>query len=157
MGIEQARAHLARFGAAGRIVELEQSSATVEKAAAALGVEPERIAKTLAFTTKDGPVLVVAAGDARMNNRAFKDIFGEKMRLIPREETEENVGHPPGGVCPFGARDGVRIYLDTSLQRFETVFPACGSPNSAIELSLAELEEFVQPEKWVNLSQMGKT
>lgn len=153
MGIEQAKMHLARYGAENRVLELDQSSATVEKAAAALGVEPERIAKTLAFTTKDGPVLVVAAGDARMNNRAFKQTFGEKMRFVSGEETEEQVGHPPGGVCPFGAKEGVRIYLDTSLQKFETVYPACGSVNSAIELSIGELEQFTEPAGWVSLSQ----
>ena len=152
MSIEQARAHLARFGAADRIIELDASSATVELAASALGVEPARIAKTLAFATKDGPVLVVAAGDARMQNRAFKDTFGEKMRMLPREEAEQQIGHPAGGICPFGVRPGVRVYLDESLRRFETVYPACGSTNSAIEVSLPELEHFAAPANWVNLS-----
>ncbi|MBD5559151.1 MAG: YbaK/EbsC family protein [Clostridia bacterium] len=152
MSIEQARAHLARFGADGRIVELDQSSATVEKAAAALGVEPARIAKTIAVQTKAGPAVIVDAGDARINNRAFKDFFGEKLRMIPGEKTESLVGHPPGGVCPFGVAEGVRIYLDESLRRFETVYPACGSQNSAIGLSPAELEEFTSPDGWVDLS-----
>lgn len=152
MGLDEARAHLARFGADRRIRELSHSSATVPEAAAALGVEPARIAKTLAFTTKEGPILVVAAGDARIDNRAYKDTFGEKMRMIPAEQAEEAVGHPPGGVCPFGVPAGVRVYLDSSLRRFETVFPACGSPNSAIGVTLAELEAFTAPAGWVQLA-----
>lgn len=152
MGLEQAKKHLAKFGAADRVLELSESSATVEKAAHALGVEPARIAKTLAFDTKDGPVLVVAAGDARIDNRAFKETFGEKMRMISREQTEESVGHPPGGICPFGVREGIRIYLDESLRRFETVYPACGSGNSAVQLTLGELEEYTSPAGWVDVA-----
>lgn len=151
MSVERARTHLAQFGAAARIILLNQSSATVADAARALGTEPGRIAKTLAFSTKSGPVLVVAAGDARMNNRAFKDAFGEKMRFLPPEETEQAIGHPPGGVCPFGVHAGVRIYLDASLRRFETVYPACGSGNSAIALTIDELERYTAPAGWVDL------
>lgn len=152
MAIERVREYLRRYDADDRIIELEESSATVELAARALGVEPARIAKTLAFRTKDGPILIVAAGDVRMDNKAFKRTFGEKMQMLPRELTEDSIGHAAGGVCPFGVREGVRIYLDRSLQRFETVFPACGSSNSAIELTNEELERFTGPVCWVDLA-----
>lgn len=144
-----ARAHLARHGLAGRIVEPEESSATVELAAQALGTRPERIAKTLSFLVGDVPVLVVAAGDARVDNRAFKREFGVKATMIRAEEVEARVGHAVGGVCPFGVEPGVRAFLDTSLRRFDTVFPATGSSNSAIELTLPELEMAAEPVGWV--------
>ncbi len=140
MSIEKVRKYLASFGADGRIIELDESSATVELAAAALGVEGARIAKTLSYKLSDGVVLIVAAGDARVDNRKYKDKFGQKARMLTPDEALELVGHAVGGVCPFAVNDGVRVYLDDSLKRFETVFPACGSSNSAIELSLNELE-----------------
>lgn len=140
MSIERVREYLKKFGADGRIIELGESSATVELAAAALGVEGARIAKTLAYKLDDGVILVVAAGDARVDNRRYKDSFGQKARMLTPDEAVELVGHAVGGVCPFAVNDGVRVYLDKSLRRFETVFPACGSSNSAIELTCEELE-----------------
>ncbi len=140
MSIERVREYLKKFGADERIIELGESSATVELAAAALGVEGARIAKTLAYKLDGGVILVVAAGDARVDNRRYKDSFGQKARMLTPDEAVELVGHAVGGVCPFAVNDGVRVYLDKSLRRFETVFPACGSSNSAIELTCEELE-----------------
>ena len=154
MSIEKARAHLAQFGADGRILEFDVSSATVELAAHALGVEPARIAKTLSFKAGDGAVLVVAAGDARVDNRKFKDRFGMKAKMLTADEVLALVGHPVGGVCPFGVNDGVPVYLDESLRRFETVFPAVGSGNSAIELTLDELYTFSKAADWVDVCKL---
>ena len=154
MSIEKARAHLAQFGADGRILEFDVSSATVELAAHALGVEPARIAKTLSFKAGDGAVLVVAAGDARVDNRKFKDRFGMKAKMLTADEVLALVGHPVGGVCPFGINDGVPVYLDENLRRFETVFPAVGSGNSAIELTLDELYTFSKAAEWVDVCQL---
>ncbi|WP_300081430.1 YbaK/EbsC family protein [Propioniciclava sp.] len=149
MAIERARAHLARHGVAERLIETAESSATVELAAKAVGIEPRRIAKSLSFLVDGAPVLVVAAGDAKVDNRRFRDTFGVKARMIPAAEVEDAVGHAVGGVCPFGVNEGVRVYLDDSLRRFETVFPAAGSGNSAIELGLDELERISEAEGWV--------
>lgn len=149
MAIERARAHLARHGVAERLIETTESSATVELAALAVGTEPRRIAKTLSFDVAGDPVLVVAAGDAKVDNRRFRDQFGAKARMIPAAEVEDAVGHAVGGVCPFGVNDGVRVYLDDSLRRFDTVFPAAGSGNSAIELGLEELERIAEADGWV--------
>ena len=154
MSIEKARAHLAQFGADGRILEFDVSSATVELAAHALGVEPARIAKTLSFKAGDGAVLVVAAGDARVDNRKFKDRFGMKAKMLTADEVLTLVGHPVGGVCPFGINDGVPVYLDESLRRFETVFPAVGSGNSAIELTLEELYTFSRATDWADVCKL---
>ena len=152
MSVEAVRRALSEAGFSGQVRELEESSATVELAAAALGCEGARIAKTLSFLTANGPVLVVAAGDARVDNHRFKEQFGEKARMIPAGQVEALVGHAPGGVCPFALLPGVRTYLDESLRRFETVFPAAGSSNSAVEMTLPQLEHccdgFVQ---WVDL------
>lgn len=135
-----------------RIQELSESSATVALAAKALGCEPERIAKTLSFIVKGNPILIVAAGDAKISNPKFKQTFSEKARMIPADQIEELVGHAVGGVCPFGIKEGVKVYLDESLKRFESVFPACGSANSAILLSLEELEEVSKSEGYVDVS-----
>lgn len=151
MSLERAKEYLERFGASGRVMEFDSSSATVELAAQAVGCEPARIAKTLSFHLKDGCMLIVAAGDARIDNRKFKEQFHEKARMLSPQEVEELVGHAIGGVCPFGIREGVRVFLDTSLKRFETVYPACGSSNSAIELTLPELEEFSGCEGYVDV------
>jgi prolyl-tRNA editing enzyme YbaK/EbsC (Cys-tRNA(Pro) deacylase) len=145
---------LDRFGAAARIREVGQSSATVELAAEALGVEPARIAKTLSFADGEGALLVVAAGDARIDNRKYKDRFGGKARMLAPQSAERLVGHAVGGVCPFGVNDGVPIYLDASLRRFETVFPACGSGNSMIEVTLAELSDYAAPAGWVDVTKL---
>ena len=151
MSVDRVRAYLEPFGLAARVQEFEVSSATVELAAAALGCPPCRIAKTLSFIVQDAPVLIVTAGDARIDNPRYKAQFGVKAKMIPAEETISRVGHAVGGVCPFAVNDGVRTYLDVSLRRFETVFPACGSANSAIELSIPELERCARPVGWVDV------
>lgn len=151
MSIDKAGAYLAQFGMDGRVIEFETSSATVELAAQAAGTEPARIAKTLSFMIDGAPALVVCAGDTRIDNRRFKDTFHTKPRMIAREQVEELVGHGVGGVCPFGVNESVRVYLDESLRRFETVFPAAGSSNSAIELTCDELEQVARPVAWVDI------
>ena len=151
MSISRVREYLRGFGADERIIELSESSATVELAAQALGCEGKRIAKTLSFSLGDTSILVVAAGDAKVDNHAFKETFGVKAKMLSFDEVEAKIGHAVGGVCPFAVNDGVRVYLDESLKRFETVFPACGSSNSAIKLTLPELEEFSCFEAWVDV------
>ena len=140
--IEKVKEYLKRFGMDGKIIELPVSSATVELAAKALSVEPCRIAKTLSFRAGDKVVLVVAAGDARVDNRKFKELFGAKAKMLSADEAETLVGHAVGGVCPFAVNEGIGVYLDVSLKRFKTVFPACGSSNSAIELAPGELAAY---------------
>lgn len=152
MAIDKAREHLKKYGLEDRVKEFDVSSATVELAAKAVGVEPCRIAKTLSFMTKEGPILIVAAGDARIDNKKYKDQFHVKAKMLTPEEVVELVGHAVGGVCPFGIKEGVFVYLDESLKRFETVFPACGSSNSAIELTISELEQCSGYVAWVNIS-----
>ena len=152
MSVDRVRTYLKPLGLDGRILEFDTSSATVELAAEAAGVIPARIAKSLSFMLPDGPILVVAAGDARIDNPRFKARFHAKAKMLTREEVAELVGHGVGGVCPFALNEGVRTYLDASLRRFETVFPACGSANSAIELTPAELEAAAQfCQGWVDV------
>ena len=152
MAIDRARKYLKRFNLEGRMREFEVSSATVALAAEAVGVEPARIAKTLSFMTPEGPVLIVAAGDTKIDNPKFKAQFHTKAKMLPFEAVEALIGHGVGGVCPFGINDGVRTYLDESLRRFDTVFPACGSANSAIELSCDELEKTAQGfQGWIDV------
>ena len=152
MSIEKARKHLSRWGKDSRVVEHAVSSATVELAAQALGTEPGRIAKTLSFLNGERTLLVVAAGDARVDSSKFKKAFGiKKARMVPAEEVEPRIGHAIGGVCPFGVNEGVDVWLDESLRRFETVFPACGSSNSSIELSLDELAECSEACGWADV------
>ncbi|PWM72410.1 MAG: EbsC protein [Bacillota bacterium] len=139
MSIDKVREYLGKFGLSERVRVFDVSSATVELAAAALSVEPARIAKTMTFLLKSGPVAVVAAGDRKIDNAKFKARFGEKAKMIPAESVEEIVGHPVGGVCPFALNEGVAVFLDEGLKRFGTVFPACGSANSAAELTPEEL------------------
>ena len=140
MSLERVLGFFESKGMAERVLILDESSATVELAAHALHCPPERIAKTLSFLVGDRPVLVVMAGDAKVNNSKFKAVFKEKARMLTAEQAEALVGHAVGGVCPFAVNEGVQVYLDDSLKRFETVFPACGSGNSSIELTLPELE-----------------
>ncbi|MEG1417315.1 MAG: YbaK/EbsC family protein [Oscillospiraceae bacterium] len=142
MSIERATEWLKKFGVDGRIREFEISSATVELAAIAVGVAPQRIAKTLSFKVNDAPILIVVAGDAKIDNSKYKAQFHTKAKMLTPEEVVELVGHAVGGVCPFGVNDDVTTYLDESLKRFDTVFPAAGSDNSAIELTCDELFEF---------------
>lgn len=141
MSIEHVRSYLQSMGLAERILEFDVSSATVELAAQAVGVAPARIAKTLSFLLKDDRcVLIVAAGDAKVDNGKYKAFFGVKAKMLPHDAVPQYVGHAVGGVCPFAVKEGVQVYLDVSLQRFETVFPAAGSANSAIEMTIEELE-----------------
>ena len=151
MAIEKVKAYFSAFGMADRIREFDVSSATVELAAQALGCEPCRIAKTLSFLVEGEPILIVAAGDAKIDNPRYKAQFGTKAKMLTPEEAETMVGHAVGGVCPFGVNEGVKVYLDESLKRFSTVFPACGSSNSAIELTIAELEKVSGFLSWVNV------
>ena len=151
MSIERVRAYFRSYGIEDRIQELEHSSATVLLAAEALGTEPCRIAKTLSFLVGGSPILIVAAGDARIDNAKYKAFFGAKAKMLSPEEAVELIGHAVGGVCPFAVNDGVTVYLDESLRRFSPVFPACGSGNSAIELTIPELERYSSCKEWVDV------
>jgi len=151
MAIEKAKEYFNQFGMAGRVQEFTVSSATVELAAQALNCEPCRIAKTLSFLVDGHAILIVAAGDAKIDNPKYKAQFGTKAKMLTPDEVETLIGHAVGGVCPFGINDGVTVYLDESLKRFDTVFPACGSSNSAIELSIEELEKYSGYQSWVDV------
>lgn len=151
MSLERAKAYLEQYGLGERIQEFPVSSATVELAALALCCEPKRIAKTLSFLVDGQAVLIVAAGDAKIDNPAYKACFHTKAKMLTPDEVEEMVGHAVGGVCPFGVKEGVSVYLDESLRRFDTVFPACGSSNSAIELTIPELERYSGYREWVDV------
>ena len=152
MSIEKVRRYFEEQGIADRILEFDVSSATVELAAQALGCEGCRIAKTLSFMTEQGPILIVAAGDVKIDNPKYKAQFQGKARMLTPEQAMALIGHAVGGVCPFAVNEGVTVYLDQSLRRFETVFPACGSSNSAIELTIPELERLAKPLGWVDVS-----
>lgn len=152
MSAEKAKAHLEKFGLADRIKTLNESSATVELAAKALGCEPARIAKSLTFSAGDKPVMIVTAGDVKIDNAKYKARFGEKAKMLTREQVAELIGHEVGGVCPFGINGGVDVYLDASLKRFERVFPAAGSGNTAVDLSIAELEKCSEFKEWVDVT-----
>ena len=156
MPIERARKHLERHGLGDQIMEFEESSATVELAAKAVGCEPARIAKTLSFDVDGEVILIVCAGDARIANPKFKAAFHQKPRMLKAEEAEARIGHAVGGVCPFGVKDGCDIYLDESLRRFDTIFPACGSSNSAIELTPEQLEETTPGSKWIDVCKLSE-
>lgn len=151
MSIEKVKAYFAQYGMEDRILEFPVSSATVELAAQALNCEPKRIAKTLSFRVGEQAILVVAAGDARVDNAKYKNRFGVKAKMLSHEEAAEMIGHAVGGVCPFAVKEGVAVYLDESLKRFHTVFPAAGSSNSAIELTIAELETYSRFTDWVDV------
>ena len=152
MSIERVRNYLQKWNMQDRIQEFDVSSATVELAAQALNVEGARIAKTLSYLVDGGAILVVATGDIRVDNRKFKDAFHTKAKMLTADQAAEMVGHAVGGVCPFGVNEGVKVYLDESLKRFETVFPAAGSSNSAIELTIPELEELSGYTAWVDVA-----
>ena len=157
MSIEKVRAYFEALGIADRLREFTVSSATVELAAAALGCDGAHIAKTMSFMTPEGVVLVVAAGDARIDNHKYKETFHTKAKMLSADEVEPLVGHPVGGVCPFVPNDGVHVCLDASLRRFDTVYPACGSPSSAIGLTIPELEKYAaQPVTWVDVCKIPK-
>lgn len=151
MSIEKVREYLSKYGAENRILEFNVSSATVELAAKALGCEPCQIAKSMAFQIEEAAILIVAAGDVKIDNSKFKSEFATKAKMVQFNDVEQAIGHAVGGVCPFAINENVKVYLDNSLKRFETVYPACGSSNSAIGLSINELEEFSSFEKWVDV------
>lgn len=151
MSIEKAKDYLQQFGVSDRVREFDVSSATVELAAQALDCEPCRIAKTLSFKVGKKVVLIVTAGDMKIDNPKYKAQFGTKAKMLSRDEAEERIGHAVGGVCPFGVNDGVEVYLDVSMKRFNTVFPACGSSNSAIELTIDELEKYSKSLGWIDV------
>lgn len=150
MALEKAEAYLEQAGFADRIIRLEQSTATVDMAAAALGVEPGMIAKTMSFYQGEQVVLILTEGTAKIDNRKYKDTFHVKAKMIPYDEVEEAVGHAPGGVCPFGIKEGIKVYLDESLKQFETVYPAAGDDHSAVRLSIGELAQITGAE-WVDV------
>ncbi|HIW08047.1 MAG TPA: YbaK/EbsC family protein [Candidatus Faecalibacterium intestinigallinarum] len=157
MSIEKVRAYFKTCGIEDRIREFDVSSATVALAAQAVGCEEARIAKTLSFMVDGAPILIVAAGDAKVDNPKYKHQFAAKAKMLTAAEAAELVGHAVGGVCPFAVNPGVKVYLDESLKRFETVFPACGSSNSAIELTIPELERYSGYTAWVDVCKGWQT
>jgi len=151
MSLVKTREYLEKFGLENRIMEFSVSSATVEEAAKAINCKEGEIAKTLSFIVDNKPILIVVAGDSKIDNSKYKAEFSTKAKMIPYENVEELIGHVVGGVCPFGVKDGVTIYLDNSLKRFEILYPACGSTNSAIKLTVDELEKISNYKKWVDV------
>ena len=151
MAIEKVKEDFRQYGMEQRIQEFEVSSATVELAAQALNCEPCRIAKTLSFMLEEGPILIVTAGDMKIDNGKYKALFGKKAKMLTVDEVSDLIGHAVGGVTPFGINEGIKVYLDESMKRFETVFPACGSSNSAIELTIAELEYYSKSVAWIDV------
>ena len=151
MAIEKVKDFFKQYGMDSQIIEFEVSSATVDLAATALGCKPERIAKTLSFMVNGQAVLVVAAGDAKVDNKKFKEYFKTKAKMLSPDEAIDMVGHAIGGVCPFAIKNDVSVYLDISLKRFDTMYPACGSSNSAIELTIKQLEKFSSYSEWIDV------
>ncbi len=154
MAIEKVKEYFKNFDMEDKVLEFDVSSATVELAAQALGCEPCRIAKSLTFMLGELPIMIVTAGDAKIDNAKYKARFGAKAKMLKSDEVESLIGHAVGGVCPFGINEGVKVYLDESLKRFETVFPACGSSNSAIELTISQLEKYSGFSEWVDVSKV---
>lgn len=154
MAIERVKDFFKQWNMEHRILEFAVSSSTVELAALAVNCEPQRIAKTLSFKIGEGCILIVAAGDVKIDNQKFKAHFGTKAKMLTAEEVSRMVGHEVGGVCPFAVNEGVEVYLDESLRRFETVFPACGSSNSAIELNLTDLEQYSGYSQWIDVCKL---
>ena len=151
MAIEKVKEYFKKWNIENKILEFDVSSATVELAAQAVGCEPKRIAKTLSFMVDSKPILIVVAGDAKIDNQKYKAQFMTKAKMLTPDEVIDLTGHAVGGVCPFGIKEGVLVYLDESLKRFKTVFPACGSSNSAIELTIEELEKFSNYSSWIDV------
>lgn len=154
MSVERVKDYFRQYGIENRIVEFEVSSATVALAAEAIGCQPERIAKSLSFNVNGECILVVASGDARVDNSKFKAFFGTKAKMYPYEEVAQICGHAAGGVCPFAVNEGVKIYLDQTLKRFDKVFPAAGSSNSVIELTIEELEKYSNYTEWIDVCKL---
>ena len=155
MAIEKVREYFKKWNMEDRILEFDVSSATVELTAQALHCEGARIAKTLSFHVGEQAILIVTAGDTKIDNAKYKATFGTKAKMLSFEEVEPLIGHGVGGVCPFGINEGVKVYLDESMKRFQTVFPACGSSNSAIELTISEMEQYSGYEKWVDVCKLN--
>lgn len=152
MSVERVKNYLKKWNLEGKVKEFDVSSATVELAARAVGCEPARIAKTMSFLVDGGAVLILLAGDVKIDNRKYKDRFHTKATMLRQDQLEEFIGHPVGGVCPFDVKDTVDVYLDESLRRFEVVYPAAGSANSAVELTIPELEAASRAKGWVDVS-----
>lgn len=151
MSVDKVKKYFAGYGMKSRVLEFDVSSATVELAAAALNCEPGRIAKTLSFLVGEQPILIVSAGDVKIDNAKYKATFGKKAKMLTQEQVTELIGHAVGGVCPFAINPGVDIYLDASLKKYETAFPACGSSNSAIELTIPEMEKYSGYKEWIDV------
>ena len=151
MSVELVKKYFENTELEGKVLEFPTSSATVELAADAVGTEPDRIAKTMAFLLGDEAIVIVVSGLSRIDNKKFKAQFHTKAKMIPFAAVEEYLGHPPGGVCPFALKEGVKVYLDVSLRAHKTVFPAAGSENSAIETTIDQLERFTSYEEWVDV------
>ena len=151
MSLEKAKEYLRGYGLENNIMEFNTSSATVEEAAKALNCEEKEIAKTLSFLVNDEPILIVVAGDKKIDNQKYKAEFNTKAKMIPFDEVEGYTGHKPGRVCPFGIKENVKVYLDDSLKRFNVIYPACGSSNSAVKLTIEELEKVSNYEKWIDV------
>jgi prolyl-tRNA editing enzyme YbaK/EbsC (Cys-tRNA(Pro) deacylase) len=156
MAIDKVREYFKRWNKDKDILEFEVSSATVELASEALGVEPGRIAKTISLRNGEDVMLIVLAGDVKIDNSKFKNEFGFKARMLTPDEVLESTGHAVGGVCPFGLKNEIPVYLDNSLKRFKTVFPACGSSNSAIELTMGEIDKYSMNKKWVDICKQSE-
>ena len=155
MSIDKVRNYLKQFQLNKKILEFETSSATVELAAETLNCVPGRIAKTMSFLVNDKPILIVLAGDIKIDNSKYKTEFHTKAKMVPVNDVENLIGHAAGGVCPFGINEGIKVYLDESLKKYETVFPACGSSNSAIELTIKDLEKTSKYSKWVDIGKLN--
>lgn len=151
MSYEKAKEHLKKYGLEERIIDFSASSATVKEAACALSCTEGEIAKSLSFLVDDKPILIVVAGDAKVDNSKYKQEFHKKAKMIPFDKVEEMIGHAAGGVCPFGIKNGIDVYLDQSLQKYAVVYPACGNDRSAVKLALKELEEASCYQKWVDV------
>lgn len=151
MSIDKVKSYFKQYNMESRILEFDESSATVELAAHAVGCEPARIAKTLSFWVNEQPILILTAGDAKIDNKKYRGQFAKKAKMLSFDEVESVIGHGVGGVCPFGIHDGIDVYLDESLKRFDIVYPACGSSNSAIGLTIAELEKYSGYLAWIDV------
>lgn len=156
MSVENVRQYFAKLGMSDRVIEFSQSSATVALAAQALGCEPAHIAKTMSFLLGGKAILIVCAGDTKIDNQKYKAAFHEKAKMIPWDDVESFTGHAPGGVCPFEIKQDVTVYLDVSLRRFETVYPAAGSSNSAVKLSVPELEKYSKCASWIDVCKIAE-
>lgn len=156
MSVQRVKEYFRKWDIEDRVMEFPVSSATVEEAAIAVGCKEAEIAKTMSFKVGEDPILIVTAGDRKIDNAKYKAFFHKKILMLKREELEGLIGHPAGGICPFGIKEGVTVYLDESLKRFDHVYPACGSENSAIKLTISELEKYSNYEQWIDVCKNRK-